>query len=88
MRDANCLRCGHPFKSHAPDGEQKCKRKKLTGWNEQAKAFTGEESCQCPGYMGRVPIHEPGKHGCPHELLEGSRVCVVCKEPIPAKVKR
>lgn len=84
----NCLRCGHPFDSHKNDETRTCKRQTLTGWDERAKQFKSRENCECDGYLGRVPTAEPGKRGCPHELLDGSRVCVVCKEPIPAKVKR
>jgi hypothetical protein len=87
--DANCQRCGHPYESHAKNKAHKCKRKKLTGWDEKIKAFTGEESCECPGYEGRTPPKPSKKKPvCPHELLEGSRICVVCKEPVPVKVKR
>jgi hypothetical protein len=90
MESANCLRCGHPFDSHSLEGDRECKRKKLVGWDEGAKMFTGEEVCECPGYVGRIPIgsSEHGRHGCPHELLPGSRVCVACKEPVPVKAKR
>lgn len=86
--DPNCLRCSHPLSSHAKEGERQCRRKTLTGWSEETKTFANDEMCECEGYLGRVPNHEVGKRGCPHELVEGSRVCVVCKEPVPAKAKR
>jgi hypothetical protein len=88
MDNPNCLRCGHPFNSHGHAGDDKCRRKKLVGWNEAAKAFTAEQACSCTSYMGRVPRNDPGKHGCPHELIEGSRVCVACKEPVPVQARR
>jgi len=84
----HCLRCHHPYASHRNDRDHKCKRQTLTKWDEKAKAFTSREDCDCAGYLGRVPVDKPGRGGCPHELLEGSRVCVICKEPVRDKVHR
>lgn len=86
--DPNCLRCGHPYSAHFKNSEMRCKRRTLTGWDEAAKTFSHQQQCACDGYQGRIPNPNITKTGCPHECLEGSRVCVVCKRPVPAKAKR
>lgn len=86
--DPSCRQCGHPYSAHRHDGERTCKRRTLTGWSEKDKTFSGQQACTCPGYLGRIPNENVGKRGCPHEVLQGSRVCVICKEPVKTKVKR
>lgn len=84
-----CLRCNHPFDAHHPTAKRMCKRQTLTGWSEADKVFTTRKTCSCAGFIGPVPDSPPlmPKSVCPHECLEGSRICVICKKPVPAKVK-
>jgi len=84
----NCLRCGHPFSSHRDDGSRTCKRQSLSGWDEATKTFAHQEACECEGYLGRVPSPPVSKGECPHEFIQGSRVCVQCKEAVPVKAGR
>jgi hypothetical protein len=49
----------------------------LTGWDDQAKAFTGERKCVCTVCYFEPPA-TASKSDCPHEAMGDSDRCVHC----------
>lgn len=77
-----CRNCHHPRDKHR-DLDLKCSITILTNWDEAARLFAGDRSCDCPGYCG-TGLDAPCRTDCPHEYVEDDPKCVCCGRPAPA----
>lgn len=68
-----CRECQHEHRQH--DGDGHC-RVTVTRWDAVNREWECKAKCACPGYVGLKPVALAST--CPHEFLDGSRVCCHC----------
>lgn len=90
MDNPKCDRCGCRYSNHQDDKPHACKTSKLAGWDDDKRQFTRQDRCGCPSYTGPEPVRAAvqARAQCPHECIVGSRICVICKSPVPVQVRR
>ena len=74
-----CDHCHHTIEQHNAD---KACRVTVTKWDDAAMTWTPKQRCACPGYEGK-PLMSTD---CPHDFMEGSRVCIWCKRVVSKAV--
>jgi hypothetical protein len=76
-----CRHCGHPADQHGDNG---CRIRIVTGWDQTLQGFTGEHPCGCAGYAEPHRTHY-SDCDCPHELCSDS-ICVHCGRNVAVEI--